>query len=409
MAIQIIQRSKRSNPNDDYAQALMQATDRIAEGYSEGQKAKEFKKKIADTKDEYFESTGNQLIGEDIDLWKVQMANDLSGKSNSNKVAGLRESNKKTNTFIAKERGLDLNEFTDDELETTPPATFDKVTKPEKPPTKTQASQPIDPKQLEIINKVTSEPGFDELTLPQKTKKLFMAGVSKENTNALTESYKNEEDLKKSQEKIERETIQAYHKESEKYDEKLQANAQIARDQVEHVKDIENSIESNNVSPISWSNIFKKFGPIGELAADALLNKDQATLQASIPSLLAGWKEVFGVRLSDADLKILEDKLPSIGKSKEANLAITRILKKYGEKTLLRSKIGREIKEKNNGLRPLGYQDMIEQRYEEMTEPVKIINPNTGRPIEIPAYKLSDALASGATLYKESVEEMENE
>jgi hypothetical protein len=36
-----------------------------------------------------------------------------------------------------------------------------------------------------------------------------------------------------------------------------------------------------------------------------------------------------------------------------------------------------------------------------MISPVKIINPNTGNVIEIPAYKVSDAIKAGAQLANE--------
>lgn len=192
-----------------------------------------------------------------------------------------------------------------------------------------------------------------------------------------------------------------FHKESQKYDEDLLKQSKIAKNQVETFKTIESAIDSGNIKPASWTNILNKMGPIGELMGTALMNKDQATLSASIPALLEGWKDVFGVRLTDADLKILQDKLPSIGKTPEANKAILNVMKKYAGMTKLRSEIAADIKEKNNGLRPLNYANMIEKRFDDMIKPVKIINPNTGNIIEIPAYELSGAIQAGASLADE--------
>lgn len=200
-----------------------------------------------------------------------------------------------------------------------------------------------------------------------------------------------------------------FHKESEKYDEELLKQSRTAKKQFETIKDIDKAIDSGNVGPSSFANIFKGFGIIGNKISEALLNKDESTLLSSIPQLLEGWKEVFGVRLSDADLKLLQDKLPSIGKTKEANKSVLNILKKYSEMTLLRSQIANQIKSSNKGLRKLGYADDIEQRFDEMTTPVKIINPTNGREIEIPAYKLSDALKSGAKLASQSQGSLQNE
>lgn len=189
-----------------------------------------------------------------------------------------------------------------------------------------------------------------------------------------------------------------FHQESQKYDEELQNKTRIAKKQVETIKDMEKSLKSNKITPKSAANIFRGMGKIGDKIADALLNSDEATFLASIPQLLEGWKEVFGVRLSDADLRVLQDKLPSIGKSPEANRAILGIMRKYADQTLLRETIAKDIKAKNSGLRPLGYADAIETRFDEMTKDISIVNPNTGRIIQIPAYKLSDAIKAGAKL-----------
>lgn len=194
-----------------------------------------------------------------------------------------------------------------------------------------------------------------------------------------------------------------FHKESKSYDDELFKNTKSAKKQIEALKDIEKAIASGNVQPNSMANIFKGMGKIGDKISEALLNKDQAALNTAIPQLLEGWKEVFGVRLSDADLKILQDKMPSMGKSPEANRAITKILKKYSDMTLLRGRIAKEIKDNNKGLRPLGYADKIEERFDEMIKPVKLINPNNGREIEVPAYKVSEAIEAGATLPNEQL------
>lgn len=198
-----------------------------------------------------------------------------------------------------------------------------------------------------------------------------------------------------------REEELAFHKESQKYDEDLSEKTRRAKNQIETFTDIEKAINSGNVKPASWTNIFRNFGETGNRIANAIMNKDEATILSSIPQLLEGWKQVFGVRLTDADLRVLQDKLPDIGKSAESNKAILKIMKKYGDMTLLRSKIASDIKKQNKGLRPLGYTDRIEERFDEMTKPVKIINPKTGNPIEIPAYKVGDAINAGATLADE--------
>ena len=191
------------------------------------------------------------------------------------------------------------------------------------------------------------------------------------------------------------------HLESQKYDEELENNARIAKKQILAVKEIEKAVESGNVKPSSWANIFKGFGKVGDKLSEALLTGDEASLLASIPQLLEGWKQVFGVRLSDADLSILQDKLPSLGKSPEANRAVLKIMNKYADQTLLREKIASQVKSETKGLRPLGYSNIVEKKFDEMTSPVKIRNPRTKNVIEIPAYKVSDFIEDGGVIVNE--------
>jgi hypothetical protein len=192
-----------------------------------------------------------------------------------------------------------------------------------------------------------------------------------------------------------------FHKESAKYDEELMDKTKIAKNQINSIKDIKKAVSSGNVRPTSIANIFRGMGETGSKIANAFINKDEATLLANIPNLLEGWKQVFGVRLSDADLKVLQDKLPDIGKDPKSNKAILDIMEKYADITLLRGKIAADVKKENKGLRPLGYADIIEERFDEMTKPVEVINPTTGRKVQIPTYKLSQALEAGAKLPNE--------
>lgn len=192
-----------------------------------------------------------------------------------------------------------------------------------------------------------------------------------------------------------------FHKETQKYDEELIDKTRKAKSQLGALNDIEKALNSGNVKPNSWTNIFRNFGDIGKNFANAIMNEDEATILSSIPQLLEGWKQVFGIRLSDADLKVLQDKLPDIGKSDEANRAILNVMKKYGKMTILRSEIGADLKKNNKGLRPLGYADLIEERFDDMSKSVRVINPNTGNVIEIPAYEVSNAIKAGARLANE--------
>ena len=273
--------------------------------------------------------------------------------------------------------------------------------RPVREPKKTQASQPIDPEQLKIIESVRNTPEYTSASPTKKYQMLTHNGVSKENAQAEAEIEAKTADIEnKTKSELRKEEID-FHKESKDYDETLLKNYQVSQKQIDTIKDVQKAVSSGNVKPSSLANIFKNMGKVGEKVANALLSGDEAVVQAAIPEFLEGRKELFGVRLSDADLKLLEDKLPSIGKSKEANEAILRVLKKYAKYSQLKYNISTDIKKNNKGLRPLGYSDQVEERYSEMIKPVRVVNPRTGNQIEIPAFELSDAIKAGATLVDE--------
>lgn len=201
--------------------------------------------------------------------------------------------------------------------------------------------------------------------------------------------------------KIQRKEALDFHHESQKYDEELLDSYKRSINQIQALDNIDKAISSGKVKPSSLANIFKGFGQIGNKIADALLSGDEATILGSIPYLIEGWKDIFGVRLSDADLRVIQDKLPNISKSPEANKSIMNIMRKYADMSKLRYEIGSQIKKENKGIRPLGYQDQIEMKFMEMNKPVKIRNPNTGNIVPIPAYKASDYIKAGGVLVDE--------
>lgn len=190
-----------------------------------------------------------------------------------------------------------------------------------------------------------------------------------------------------------------YHKESQAFDDDLSTKNERASSQLSALQDVDKAIK--NISPSSIANVFKGTGILGDKIANAFLSGDEAKILGSIPYLIEGWKDVFGVRLSDADLRVIQDKLPDIGKSEEANRAIVSIMKKYAAMTKLKWQIGREIKKENKNLRPLGYRDMVEDRFQEQIKPVMMIPPGKTKAIPIPAYQVSEAIKSGAKLANE--------
>lgn len=225
------------------------------------------------------------------------------------------------------------------------------------------SGQPISPEESTRIDQVIAE--NKEASADELAQAFGRANVAPANSKQYVESRR-ETDKTKSQRDIETQKLTHkekidFHKDSEKYDEEVRESATRARKQIEVVKDLTEAVDSGKVNPASIANIFKGYGKAGRKISEAFTNAEQGKFEAAMPFLLEGWKEVFGVRLSDADLKILENKLPSIGKSPSANKSILEIISKYAKPNILRAEIAKEIKSKNKGLRPINFADQVEE------------------------------------------------
>jgi len=247
----------------------------------------------------------------------------------------------------------------------------------------------------EHLNKIEEIENANPKASPGELIKLFAKAQIPES------SYKLRVETKGKEGEASNKNLLTIHEYSEDADKEIINASKTARKQLEAAKDIEEAVRSKKVQPNSVSNWFRGFGKIGDKIADAFKNAEQGKFEAALPQLIEGWKDVFGVRLSDADLKIIQDKLPSIGKSAEANEAILKVIRKYAQPLIDREQIGRQIKKENNGYRPLNYTDMIEERLEAMNEPVMVISPKSGKPVSIPRRDLQAALDAGGKLANE--------
>lgn len=198
---------------------------------------------------------------------------------------------------------------------------------------------------------------------------------------------------------VRKERVRA-HEESEGYDEEVLKGVKRTKQQVEAIKDLRSGLKSGKIKPGSVSSVFRGMGSIGDKISNAFKDAEQGKFEAAIPLLLEGWKEVFGIRLSDTDLRLLQTKLPDIGKSEEANDAILNVLEKYAEAPLLRGKVASEIKEKNGGYRPLNFASQVENEVEKRVqakETVRVQGPD-GNIYNVPREQLDSALANQGKL-----------
>lgn len=253
--------------------------------------------------------------------------------------------------------------------------------------------EPRPPEEAAAYQSIASRPDFLSMSEAQFEKATNEVGLNESDRKELRDAR----ETGRSTDVENRKLLRDFHKDSEKFDEKLRESADTARKQIGAVQSIRKEVESGSVSPFSVGSIFK-----GTKIGDFFATASQGKFEASIPILIEGMRELFGVRLTDADLAIVRDKLPQIGKSPEANLAILEVIEKRAMEAIEKEAIGRDIKARNGKLRPLGYEDEISEELnrrlginDQQSQSVKMLAPN-GKTVLIPADKVEEALKKGA-------------
>ena len=106
------------------------------------------------------------------------------------------------------------------------------------------------------------------------------------------------------------------------------SKGQEAEDLTETIDIAEKAIEGDITEPGFMATV--KNNPYGQLMLD--LTPDEATLQSTNKTMLAGSKGIFGSKPTEKEIfLLLNSMLPSIGKSKEANRASLKYLKRMND------------------------------------------------------------------------------
>jgi hypothetical protein len=210
------------------------------------------------------------------------------------------------------------------------------ASRPKKEPVGTQASKPIEPSQLKSIQEVEATEEYKKASPSEKARLLRNANVSKENTKSVVENF--EEELKNK-------PGQEYTKLREKA---VAEFVTTALDQRDHAEELEYSfdtakkaIESGDVEGPGITALIKN-NPYGQLMLG--LNPSEAALVASNKKLLEGSKSIFGSKPTEREIfLLLNSMLPSIGKTKEANLASLYFIEKLNKLKIMHGDITEEL------------------------------------------------------------------
>jgi len=269
------------------------------------------------------------------------------------------------------------------------------------------AAEKATPKeQLDAIAKTRSDPEYENMNETERYNALINNNVSPSNAIKEAELYSKQATRENEKEKLATKEDIAFHNQSKDFEEKIRKEAKTAKEKLDTIAPIIKDIKEGKIKPTSAANVFRHLGKTGKAISDAILSGSEARLLAAVPEFLEGRKELFGVRLSDADLALLQDKLPDIGKSKEANLQILELMEKYSKRSIIREEAANKVlkekgaKSRQGNLRPLNYENMVEEEYDKLVNEeengVQMKLPD-GRIVPIKRNNVKDAEAKGAS------------
>jgi len=215
------------------------------------------------------------------------------------------------------------------------------------------------------------------------------------------------------QRKAKKEIGQTYGKEREKSLSKYIDESQVKADEAYRSKiaidEIRTALKGNIAGPGLKAVV--KNSEYGKLMFG--LNPDETLLRTANKTLLEGSKGLFGPKPTEQEIFILlEDMLPSIGKSREANEVGLKFIERLNNLKILQGELIDQISEGgtkyvpdlrsqvNKALIPFGEklkEDLQQESEKQQIAPVKM-RLLDGRPVSIPASKVQAALNKGAKI-----------
>lgn len=231
-----------------------------------------------------------------------------------------------------------------------------------KPPPGGVSAQSVPPqiaqKIPEILN-ANKDATADELAV-----KLDEAGIPRAYSNSYIENRRRMDEAKEKKEtkssEIGRKEQIEFHKESQKYDEKLSEQADSANKKLKAIERQEQILPKLTNKDRIQTALFT-----GTKFQDLVKSKNAQEFDSLVLPMIEGMRAMFGTRLSDADLRLVLQKIATSEKNSEANQSILNWQKLEAKMDIEKRKIGDEIRKENNGLRPIDYQEQIRKRMDE--------------------------------------------
>lgn len=214
------------------------------------------------------------------------------------------------------------------------------------------SGQPVPFEVSEKMNKVLQEnPGAnsDQLNLA-----MDKAGVPRAYSNSVIENRRRQDEASP-KERLE------IHKLTQDFSKKLNEDAESAKKRIRSFDVMEKALKSGKTDPRLFKNMLANaFG--GTYLEGLLRDPESEEFKAASFNVYEGLKNVFGTRLSDADLKLASTKVPDITKKPESNKKIIDFLKFADQMNVEKQKVADQIIKENRGYRPIDFEQQLRDR-----------------------------------------------
>jgi hypothetical protein len=217
-------------------------------------------------------------------------------------------------------------------------------------------STKIDPKRVEAF---TNDPRFLTSNDPEYYKLAAEYEIPTSDANALNTHRK------KTQDKIDADTSLTAKERMQYYSpyvQKIEEDADQAQNRQVSFARAKELLATGKVGPDNWNNFlasyFKEDSPIGNL----LQHPENAEFQRLAYESIIGTRQDFGVRLTDSDLKVVQNKIISTNKTPEANMRIINFTSLQDRGAIEKARITNEILEENNGIPPTNFRQILNKR-----------------------------------------------
>lgn len=159
---------------------------------------------------------------------------------------------------------------------------------------------------------------------------------------------------------------EAKHQESAKYMEKVYGDAREIPKRLLQYDKLEELSRGGNLPSPEWSNAAQKlsssvFGVA--LNFNSLMNPESEEYNKTLQEFLTGLKTVFGGKISNAEMQAYMRKFPQLVNTPEGRLRILRDLQIFSEMDLEKAKLAMQMEKENNYLRPRGFENRVEERF----------------------------------------------